>query len=232
MICSASCRKRVCTRCESASAVCFIGPHRPSCIIENDMSTHSATAATEPPLRLGHLEVLDEQLHPAVCRCSSRAAGADVRAASSGAFTRSGVALQGVRDGAHRVDGQLVAELPLAGEPGRLVGLARGAVVVVSAAGRVDLLEDPAERGLAEAADGARGEPQAVVAAGDVALSLELALELAQRLHVAWRRRRRGTARAARRRRRRGSRRSSPARAVRCSCSRSASSATAPTASP
>ena len=45
MICSASCGNRVATRCDSASAVCFIGPQRPSAIIENDRSTQSATAA-------------------------------------------------------------------------------------------------------------------------------------------------------------------------------------------
>ena len=73
-----------------------------------------------------------------------------------GTSTRSGVALQGVRDGAHRVEGQLVAELPLPGEAGRLVGLTGGAVVVVTTAGGVDLLEDAAQGGLAEAPDGAR----------------------------------------------------------------------------
>ena len=98
--------------------------------------------------------------------------------------TRSSVALEGVRDGAHRVEGQLVAELPLPGEAGRLVGLTGGAVVVVAPARGVDLLEDAAQGGLAEAPDGAGRETQAVVAAGDEALSLQLSLELAQRLHV------------------------------------------------
>ena len=45
MISSASWRNRVSTRCESASAVCFIGPQRPSVTIENDRSTQTATAA-------------------------------------------------------------------------------------------------------------------------------------------------------------------------------------------
>ena len=45
MICSASCGNFVATRCDSASAVCFIGPQRPSATIENDRSTHNATAA-------------------------------------------------------------------------------------------------------------------------------------------------------------------------------------------
>ena len=42
---SASCRNRVSMRWLSASAVCFIGPQRPSCTIEKERSTHSATAA-------------------------------------------------------------------------------------------------------------------------------------------------------------------------------------------
>ena len=45
MICRASCGNRVAIRCDSASAVCFIGPQRPSEIIEYDRSTQSATAA-------------------------------------------------------------------------------------------------------------------------------------------------------------------------------------------
>ena len=45
MICSASCGNWVATRCDRASAVCFIGPQRPSANIEYDRSTQSATAA-------------------------------------------------------------------------------------------------------------------------------------------------------------------------------------------
>ena len=45
MICSASCGNRVAIRCDSASAVCFIGPQRSSSTIETDRSTQSATAA-------------------------------------------------------------------------------------------------------------------------------------------------------------------------------------------
>ena len=191
MICSASCRKRVCTRCESASAVCFIGPHRPSCIIENDMSTQSATAATERRSVSATSKSSTSSSTPrfdAACPAPAGNAHSTWRGRppqSSAHFPRSGVALQGVRDGAHRVDGQLVAELPLPGQPGRLVGLTGGAVVVVAASGSLDPLEDPLERGLAEAAYGPGREPQAVVAARDVALPFELALELAQGLHVA-----------------------------------------------
>src|ERR671933_303567 len=47
MICSASCGNRVAIRCASASAVCFIGPQRPSAIIENERSTQRATDAEE-----------------------------------------------------------------------------------------------------------------------------------------------------------------------------------------
>ena len=47
MICNASCENRIEVSCESASAVCFIGPQRPSITIENDRSTHSATAAPD-----------------------------------------------------------------------------------------------------------------------------------------------------------------------------------------
>ena len=45
MICSASCGNWVATRWDRASAVCFIGPQRPSATIENDRSTQRATAA-------------------------------------------------------------------------------------------------------------------------------------------------------------------------------------------
>ena len=47
MICRASCGNRVATRCDSASAVCFIGPNGPPATMENDRSTHSATAADD-----------------------------------------------------------------------------------------------------------------------------------------------------------------------------------------
>ncbi len=57
-------------------------------------------------------------------------------------------------------------------------------VVVVAGAGRVDLREHPLERGLAEPAHRPRGQPDAVVVPGEVALPLELALQLAQRPEV------------------------------------------------
>ena len=55
---------------------------------------------------------------------------------------------------------------------------------MVAAAGGLDLREHPFERGLAEPAYRPRSELDAVLAAGQVALSLELALQLAQGLEV------------------------------------------------
>ncbi|MGN6637136.1 MAG: hypothetical protein ACTHJ6_16975, partial [Oryzihumus sp.] len=49
------------------------------------------------------------------------------------------------------------------------------------AAGRgVEVGEDPPQGGLAQPADRARGQPQPVLALGDVALAFDLALDIAQ----------------------------------------------------
>ena len=163
MISSASWRNRVCTRCDSASAVCFIGPQRPSCTIENDRSTQQRDGGRGAPLGLDDLEVLDAAAAPA------------------GAGPPRRTALDTVRTASMR---QLVAELPRPGQPGRLVGRAGAPVVVVAGAGGLDLREHPLQRGLAQPAYGARGQPQPVVAAGHEPLPLQLALQLAQRPQV------------------------------------------------
>ena len=168
--------------------------HRPPAALAAPSRTTGRRTARPPPscaARSRPPRSPRRQLHAARRACRRRVAGRSTT----------------VRDGVER---QLVAELPRPGQAGRLVGLTRcGGRRGRRGRRPSSRVEHPLQRGLAEPSHGARGEPQAVVAAGEVALPLELALQLAQRLEVARRRRRRGAARAARRRRRRGSRRRS-----------------------
>ena len=122
-------------------------------------------------------------------RPRSRRRRADRPTRAGGGSTRGG-AEHGVAHGLHRVERSLVAEGPRQGGAGALVGGAGARVVVVAAAGGVELGEDPAQRGLAEPAQRLRGQLQPVAVAGDVALPLQLALEVAQGPQVGGRRRR------------------------------------------
>ena len=164
MICSASCGNRVATRCDSASAVCFIGPQRPSAIIENDRSTQSATAADGPPLGLGDLEVLDVQRAPARCRRPAarrrrRTALPTVRTTSSGCSSPNSQRRDApVSSPAAPGVAQVVLPAPAAGEVG----------------------EDLAQRGAARAGAAPSGDSvRPVAAAGHPALPAQLALQLA-----------------------------------------------------
>ncbi len=67
---------------------------------------------------------------------------------------------------------------------GRLAGLTGRVVLVAAPALGTELVEHPAQRGLAEPAQRLRREAQALVVAGQPALPAQLALELAQRLDV------------------------------------------------
>ena len=70
-----------------------------------------------------------------------------------------------------------LAQVPLG------VAMLDDAMVAVTAGG--ELVEDALQGGLAEPADGPRGEPETVVGAGEVPLRLELALQVLQRAEVA-----------------------------------------------
>ena len=123
MICSASCGNRVATRCDRASAVCFIGPQRPSATIEIRQVDAERHRRRGPALGLGHLEVLDLQARPATSRAPPparrRTALPTVRTTSSGCSSPNSPA--------PRRPGQLagrtgVAQVVLARAAGRQVG--------------------------------------------------------------------------------------------------------------
>ena len=163
--CNASCRNRVSIRWFSANAVCFIGPQRPSCTIENDRSTQSATAA------LVRRSVSITSKSPT--SSGDTAGGGDAAPA------------QRVGDRTRCVDRQFVAEHPRPAEPGRLVGRAGPPIVVVPRPRGLELGEHPTQGRLAEPAYRPGRQAQPVVAAGQEALLLQLALQIPQRPEVA-----------------------------------------------
>src|SRR5699024_2692065 len=79
---------------------------------------------------------------------------------------------------ADRVDRALVAELPAQHLPGQLVRAARAVAAVLATGGGVEMLEDLAQRRLAESPQRLRGEHQLPGLVVQVALALQLALEL------------------------------------------------------
>ncbi len=120
MICRASCGNFVATRCDSASAVCFIGPQQSRSSIENDRSTQQRHGSRRAPLGLHHLEVIDLKPHR---RTRTRPQN-------------------GARQGAHHVQRLLVAELPRPRRSGHLAGGAGVAQVVLAAPPAVEVGED------------------------------------------------------------------------------------------
>ena len=160
----ASWRNLVCTRCDSASAVCFIGPHRPSCHIETDRSTHSATAALVRRSVSTTSKSSTRRPSPPEDRTPPlRTAFATVRTASTG---RSSPNSHG------RVSPVGSSAAPVrrsSWSPGPCGG---------------DLLEDPAQGGLPQPPDRPRRHPQPVVGVGDEPLPFQLLLQLAQGVQV------------------------------------------------
>ena len=211
MISTASSGNCVVASACSAMAVVFAVRQVSFMTIENDWSTSSATAAR-------------------VRRSVSRISKSSGR--SSGAVGVDHAAAYGVRHGLHDVERLLVAEPPLARRAGELAGGPGVVHVVVAAAAALERGEHAAQRRLPDAADRLGGELDLAALAGEVALALELALDLLQ--PRAGRRRPgvRGRGRRPPRRRPRATRRGSPGRAPRTRESRSARSASASVASP
>src|SRR6478735_168684 len=87
----------------------------------------------------------------------------------------------GVANGADDVERLLVAELPFAARARDLARGSRVANIVAASAPRVELSEDPSQRGRAESAHRARGQLEALACALQVALVRKLSLDPSQR---------------------------------------------------
>src|SRR4029450_3084742 len=94
-------------------------------------------------------------------------------------------AVQSVGHRTRSINRQLIAEGPGAGQAGRLIGSAGLGIVMIATARCVELREHPAQRRLTQSPNGTRGEPQAIVAPGQVALFLQLSLKITESLNVA-----------------------------------------------
>ncbi len=97
---------------------------------------------------------------------------------------RPAAALHGVAHRADDVDRLLVAEAPLAGRAGDLARRAGVADVMVAAAAGVERREHAAQRAGAQPPQRARRELQAVAAAFEIALTLQLAFDAPQLVQV------------------------------------------------
>ena len=172
MICSASWRNRLWIRCDSASAVCFIGPQRPSWIIENERSTQQRDRGAGPTLVSATSKSSTSSRMP--------------RSSPSSRRTRPRPAQHGVLDRPDRVERALVAELPrqVTRRSARRRRRDRGSTCAPRPSAS-SCWKIRAQRRLAQPPQRLGGQRHPVGVGPEVALSLQLALELAQRLEVA-----------------------------------------------